>query len=120
MWANDVPVQPCLPFGDVFDDEQARINEYIVDFDDPVEGRISVGGKPLTVTPPQTIKGPAPAHGAHTAEVLARVDGGRHRAVGHRHAPRGSRSRASRSSTSATTSPGPTRRRCSPTWVPTW
>ena len=22
MWANDVPVQPCLPFGDVFDDEQ--------------------------------------------------------------------------------------------------
>jgi crotonobetainyl-CoA:carnitine CoA-transferase CaiB-like acyl-CoA transferase len=71
LWANDVPVQPCLPFGDVFDDEQARVNEYIVDFDDPVEGRISMGGKPLTVTPPQSIKGPAPAHGAHTAEVLA-------------------------------------------------
>ena len=70
MWANDVPVQPCLPFGDVFDDEQARINEYIVDFDDPVEGRIAIGGKPLTVTPPQRIKGAAPAHGAHTAEVL--------------------------------------------------
>jgi crotonobetainyl-CoA:carnitine CoA-transferase CaiB-like acyl-CoA transferase len=70
MWANDVPVQPCLPFGDVFDDEQARINGYIVDLDDPEEGRISIGGKPLTVTPPQTIKGPAPAHGAHTSEVL--------------------------------------------------
>jgi len=70
MWANDVPVQPCLPFGEIFDDEQARINGYMVEFDDPVEGRIVIGGKPLTVTPPQTIKGPAPVHGAHTAEVL--------------------------------------------------
>jgi crotonobetainyl-CoA:carnitine CoA-transferase CaiB-like acyl-CoA transferase len=70
MWANDVPVQPCLRFGEIFDDEQARANEYIVDFDDPVEGHISIGGKPLTVTPPQTIKGPAPAHGTHTSEVL--------------------------------------------------
>src|SRR6202020_623388 len=26
MWANDVPVQPCLRFGEIFDDEQARIN----------------------------------------------------------------------------------------------
>ena len=71
MWASDVPVQPCLPFGAVFDDEQARINEYIVDFDDPVEGRVAMGGKPLTVTPGQEIRSPAPVHGAHTAEVLA-------------------------------------------------
>jgi crotonobetainyl-CoA:carnitine CoA-transferase CaiB-like acyl-CoA transferase len=70
MWANDVPVQPCLAFGEIFDDEQARINGYMVEFDDPVEGRIVIGGKPLTVTPPQTIRGPAPVHGAHTAEVL--------------------------------------------------
>ncbi len=71
MWANDVPVQPCLPFGDIFDDEQARINDYIIDFDDPVEGRIAIGGKPLTVSPPQVIRGPAPGHSAHTGEVLA-------------------------------------------------
>ena len=70
LWANDVPAQPCLAFGDIFDDEQARINEYVVEFDDPVEGRITISGKPLTVTPPQRIKGPAPAHGAHTGEVL--------------------------------------------------
>jgi crotonobetainyl-CoA:carnitine CoA-transferase CaiB-like acyl-CoA transferase len=70
LWANDVPVQPCVPFGDVFGDEQAWANEYIVELDDPVEGRITVGGKPLTVTPPQAIKGAAPEHGAHTAEVL--------------------------------------------------
>jgi crotonobetainyl-CoA:carnitine CoA-transferase CaiB-like acyl-CoA transferase len=63
-------VQPCLAFGEVFDDEQARVNEYVVDFEDPVEGPIVMGGKPLTVTPPQTIKGPAPDHGAHTVAVL--------------------------------------------------
>jgi crotonobetainyl-CoA:carnitine CoA-transferase CaiB-like acyl-CoA transferase len=71
MWANDVPVQPSLPFGAIFDDEQARLNEYIVDFDDPLEGRVTMGGKPLTVTPAQVIKGAAPNHGAHTGEVLA-------------------------------------------------
>jgi crotonobetainyl-CoA:carnitine CoA-transferase CaiB-like acyl-CoA transferase len=70
MWANDVPVQPCLSLGDIFADEQSRINQYIVDFDDPDEGRIAIGGTPLTVTPAQTIVGPAPAHGAHTASVL--------------------------------------------------
>ncbi|MGD9797292.1 MAG: CoA transferase, partial [Acidimicrobiia bacterium] len=70
LWANDVPVQPCLPFGAVFDDEQARANGYIVEVDDPEDGRIAVGGTPLTVNPPQQIKGPAPAHGAHTDEVL--------------------------------------------------
>jgi crotonobetainyl-CoA:carnitine CoA-transferase CaiB-like acyl-CoA transferase len=70
LWANDVPVQPCLPFGGVFDDEQARANEYIVELDDPVEGHITVGGKPLTVTPAQAIRGAAPEHGADTAEVL--------------------------------------------------
>ena len=71
MWANDVPVQPCLPLGDVFDDEQCQVNQYVVDFDDPVEGRIAMGGKPLTITPAQSIKGPAPTHGAHTDAVLA-------------------------------------------------
>jgi crotonobetainyl-CoA:carnitine CoA-transferase CaiB-like acyl-CoA transferase len=71
FWANDVPAQPCLPFGEIFDDEQALANEYIVEIDDPEHGHITVGGKPLTVNPPQTVKGPAPAHGAHTDEVLA-------------------------------------------------
>jgi len=75
LWANDVPVQPCLPFGAIFDDEQARINEYIVDFDDPIEGRVAMGGKPLTVSPAQAIRGPAPDHGAHTTEVLAEWTG---------------------------------------------
>ncbi len=70
LWAHDVPAQACVPIGDVLDDEQAGINEYVVALDDPEHGRITTGGKPLTVTPPQTIRSAAPAHGAHSAEVL--------------------------------------------------
>jgi crotonobetainyl-CoA:carnitine CoA-transferase CaiB-like acyl-CoA transferase len=70
LWASDVPGQPCMPFGAIFDDEQARANSYVIEHDDPEHGHITVGGKPLTVTPPQTVRGPAPAHGAHTDDVL--------------------------------------------------
>ena len=82
LWANDVPAQPCLPFGDVFDDEQARINEYVVDFDDPVEGRITIGGKPLTVTPPQTHQGTGPGPRRPHGRGAARVDGAGRRTRG--------------------------------------
>lgn len=69
LWAHDVPVQPCLPFGAIFDDEQARANGYVIDFDDPEVGPITVAGSPLTITPPQMVRGPAPALGAQTALV---------------------------------------------------
>jgi len=71
MWAADVPVQPCLPFGAAFEDPQARNNRYVVDLDDPEAGPLTMGGLPLTITPPQQVRGPAPAHGAHTDEVIA-------------------------------------------------
>jgi len=71
LWAHDIPVQPALPFGTVLNDEQARINGYVVELDDPDAGRISVGGVPITTDPPARVKGPAPRLGAHTAEVLA-------------------------------------------------
>ena len=70
LWASDVPVQGCAEFGEIFDDEQARVNGYLVELDDPQEGRITVVGSPLTLNPPQQIVSPAPAHGAHTQEVL--------------------------------------------------
>jgi crotonobetainyl-CoA:carnitine CoA-transferase CaiB-like acyl-CoA transferase len=70
MWANDVPAQICAEFGDVFSDEQARLNGYVIDFDDPETGPITVAGHPLTVSPPQAVQSPAPSHGQHTAEVL--------------------------------------------------
>lgn len=70
LWASDVPVQGSAEFGEIFDDEQARINGYLVDFDDPQEGLITVVGTPLSISPPQQIVGPAPEHGAHTEEVF--------------------------------------------------
>ena len=74
LWSSDVPVQGCAEFGEIFDDEQARINGYLADLDDPQEGLITVVGTPLTLNPPQQIVGPAPAHGAHTEEVLRSWD----------------------------------------------
>ena len=71
LWASDVPVQACAEFGAILDDEQARLNGYLVEIEDPEEGRITVAGTPLTISPPQKILGLAPAHGAHTREVLA-------------------------------------------------
>lgn len=71
FWTNDISVQPALAPGAIFEDEQARANSYVVDFDDPDAGRITVAGLPLTITPPARVRGPAPALGAHTDEVLA-------------------------------------------------
>ncbi len=71
FWANDISVQPALPPGAIFEDAQARTNDYVVDIDDPVAGRITVAGLPLTITPPARIRSTAPALGAHTDEVLA-------------------------------------------------
>jgi len=70
LWAHDVPVQPCLAFGAVFDDEQARANGYVMEIDDPEVGVITTAGTPLTIDPPQAVGGPAPAHGEHSEEVL--------------------------------------------------
>jgi len=71
LWAHDVAVQPALPFGAIFDDEQARSNGYVVDHDDPEVGRIVAGGLPISIQPPQRVVRPAPRQGEHTKEVLA-------------------------------------------------
>ena len=71
FWANDIPAQPALPFGAIFDDEQAIVNGYVDHLDDPDLGRIRVAGRPLAITPPQRIRGPAPRPGAHDDEVAA-------------------------------------------------
>jgi len=71
LWSHDAPVQPCLAMGDVLEDEQARVNGYVIELDDPEYGPITVPGNPLTTDPPCEVRWPAPAHGAHTAEVAA-------------------------------------------------
>jgi crotonobetainyl-CoA:carnitine CoA-transferase CaiB-like acyl-CoA transferase len=70
FWANDVPVQPALPPGEIFTDEQARANDYVIEVDDPELGRISMAGSPITVDPPTRMRRFAPELGEHTDEVL--------------------------------------------------
>lgn len=71
FWEHDIPAQEAAPFGSILSDEQARVNRYVVDLDDPEVGRITVPGLPLTLDPPTEVRWAAPAAGAHTAEVLA-------------------------------------------------
>ena len=70
FWANDVPVQPALAPGEIFTDEQARANGYVIEVDDPELGRIAMAGSPITVDPPTRMRRFAPGLGEHTAEVL--------------------------------------------------
>jgi crotonobetainyl-CoA:carnitine CoA-transferase CaiB-like acyl-CoA transferase len=70
MWANDISAQPALPYGAIFEDEQARANGYVIELDDPDVGTITVPGLPLTIDPPQRVVRPAPKPGAHTSAVL--------------------------------------------------
>ncbi len=71
LWAHDVPAQLAAHIGEVFDDEQARANRYVIELDDPRVGPITTAGMPLTITPPAQVKGPAPEPGQHTADLLA-------------------------------------------------
>ncbi len=79
LWAHDVPAQLAARMGEIFDDEQARANRYVIEVDDPRAGRITTAGLPLTITPAARVIGPAPEPGRHTAEVLSELRTPRHR-----------------------------------------
>lgn len=70
LWANDVPVQPAVPLGEIYFDEQALANDYVVTVEDPVLGKVRQPGHPYTTEPPARIQGPAPRLGADNAAVL--------------------------------------------------
>lgn len=64
-WAHDKPAQPAAAVGAILRDEQARLNRYVIDLEDPEAGTITVPGLPLTVDPPTRVRSPAPALGEH-------------------------------------------------------
>jgi crotonobetainyl-CoA:carnitine CoA-transferase CaiB-like acyl-CoA transferase len=70
FWANDVPVQPALAPGEIFTNEQALANDYVVELDHPELGHVAMAGSPITVDPPTRVRSFAPALGAHTGEVF--------------------------------------------------
>ena len=71
LWTHDVPVQPAAPLGEIYFDEQAIVNDYVIDVEDPTLGRTRQPGHPYTTEPPPRVQGPAPRLGADTAEILA-------------------------------------------------
>ncbi|MGI4876005.1 MAG: CoA transferase [Janthinobacterium lividum] len=63
LWAADVAVQPDVPMGAIYSDEQAQANGFVVDVVDPVFGATRQPGPPVSVTPPMTVRGAAPVLG---------------------------------------------------------
>jgi crotonobetainyl-CoA:carnitine CoA-transferase CaiB-like acyl-CoA transferase len=71
MWASDIPAQQAARFGDILSDEQARVNGYVLDIDDPVDGPITIAGLPLTLDPPMSIRSSAPQRAVAAPTIAA-------------------------------------------------
>ena len=82
LWASDIPVQPCLALGELYFDEQANLNQYVVEVDDPVWGATRQPGHPFTTEPDSKVRGPAPGLGEHDREVLSEEREARFEATG--------------------------------------
>lgn len=71
FWASDISVQPAVPMGSLYFDEQAAANDYVIDVDDPLLGRTRQPGHPFSVTPPPALRGAAPKPGGAAAAVAS-------------------------------------------------
>ena len=68
---NDFNFAPCQTFRDVLTDVHALENEYIVEIDHPVFGKLQSEGHPFHLNEtPGTVANTAPQYGQHTEEVL--------------------------------------------------
>jgi crotonobetainyl-CoA:carnitine CoA-transferase CaiB-like acyl-CoA transferase len=71
FWEHDIAAQPAAEFGEIYFDEQARANGYVVEIDDPGFGRTLQPGPAYDVSPASRPAGPLRPLGADTAAVLA-------------------------------------------------
>ena len=70
--ANDIPCAPALSVAEYMDDPQVQANEMVEVVEQPPLGKVRQMGVPIKFPlTPGRIKGPAPALGQHTEEVLA-------------------------------------------------
>ena len=68
---NDFNFAPCQTFREVLSDVMALANEYIVEIDHPVWGKVKSAGHPFHLSKtPGTVANAAPQYGQHTEEVL--------------------------------------------------
>jgi crotonobetainyl-CoA:carnitine CoA-transferase CaiB-like acyl-CoA transferase len=78
-WLNrleqvDVPCAPVNDYADLAGDIQMSTNDYIVDFDHPIAGRVKLVGIPVRLSmTPGKIRIGAPEFGQHTEEVLLEI-----------------------------------------------
>lgn len=71
LWTADIPVQPALPMGELYGDEQAEANDYVTELNDPDMGRIRIPGAPVTIDPPARAGIPASPVNSDRNQVLA-------------------------------------------------
>ncbi|WP_454863133.1 CoA transferase [Pseudomonas hormoni] len=67
FWQHDVAAQMAAPFGDIYFDEQARLNGYVVEVDDVQLGKTLQPGPAWQVQPPARVGGSAPLAGEGNA-----------------------------------------------------
>jgi crotonobetainyl-CoA:carnitine CoA-transferase CaiB-like acyl-CoA transferase len=69
--AEDIAAAPVNDYADLADDPQVRENEYVVEVDDPIIGKVKVPGIPVKLSKtPGKVERMAPELGQHTEEVL--------------------------------------------------
>ena len=67
FWQHDVAAQIAAPFGDIYFDEQARLNGYVVEVDDVQLGKTLQPGPAWQVQPSARVGGSAPLAGEGNA-----------------------------------------------------
>lgn len=74
--AAGIPVAPVNDYSDIAVDPQVIANEYIVEVEDPVHGKVRVPGIPVRLSEtPGKVESLAPELGQHTEEVLMELCG---------------------------------------------
>jgi crotonobetainyl-CoA:carnitine CoA-transferase CaiB-like acyl-CoA transferase len=71
LWAHDVAVQPALPMGALYFDEQCHANGYVLDVADVDEGLTRQPGMPFVTTPPPRTPFSAPRLDADHEAILS-------------------------------------------------
>ncbi|MFA4837145.1 MAG: CoA transferase [Dehalococcoidia bacterium] len=73
---KDLAYEAVNNFPEVLKDPQVRANDYIVDFDHPVWGKVTLAGFPMNFSrSPASVRLPGPEFGEHTEQVLNEILG---------------------------------------------
>ena len=71
-----IPAAPVNDYADVAKDPQVLANDYVVEIEDPIHGKVKVPGIPVKLSKtPGSVEKLAPELGQHTEEVLMKVLG---------------------------------------------